>query len=175
MHSEWYPHGATLLIYDKNKIPNMIEDAVSISPGQDTVINMETVINKRLRYPYASNCTQEWPFQSVLINTTFSTYSQELCEIAYKLEMVRRECGCLDGNSMHLAFLANIDLSNERWCYLNNTHGEDFECNLNTTLDALGISYLEWSSDELLYGQLLNSLILGHCPLACEDLTFKVL
>ena len=76
---------------------------------------------------------------------------------------------------MHLAFLANIDLSNERWCYLNNTHGEDFECNLNTTLDALGISYLEWSSDELLYGQLLNSLILGHCPLACEDLTFKVL
>ena len=75
-HSIWseddFSNGALILIHEKNRIPSVTHDAVSVSPGQDTVIKLETNHYKRLEYPYVSNCTSDW-----LIDSRFIKFSQE--------------------------------------------------------------------------------------------------
>ena len=52
--------GVTIVIHDPTKPPNINSEGIPARPGTSTHIGLTHETLKRLKSPYASNCSSEW-------------------------------------------------------------------------------------------------------------------
>ena len=88
--------GAYIVIENGTKIPSIVSSAISVMPGAETNIGLQTRRLLRLPKPFKSNCTSHYGDESVLgmIGSEFA-YSSKTCKgLCYALKFYNG-CKCV--------------------------------------------------------------------------------